>query len=102
MTQRRALLLATLALPSLARAQDAWPTRSISLVAPFAPGGPVDDAARPFAGRADHAGPLRGGDPRGAGDEPRGGAAGEHQAGLVSPPRSQAPRPPPRAVAARG
>lgn len=47
--QRRALLLATLALPAVAQAQESWPTRTISLVAPFAPGGPVDNAARPFA-----------------------------------------------------
>jgi tripartite-type tricarboxylate transporter receptor subunit TctC len=45
----RRTLLASLALPAAARAQEAWPTRSITLVAPFAPGGPVDNAARPFA-----------------------------------------------------
>jgi len=47
---RRGLLLGTgLALAGQAWAQDAWPTRSVTLVAPFAPGGPVDNAARPFA-----------------------------------------------------
>jgi tripartite-type tricarboxylate transporter receptor subunit TctC len=44
---RRALLAAPLAWP--AQAQDAWPQRAVTLVVPFAPGGPVDNAARPLA-----------------------------------------------------
>lgn len=45
---RRALLAAPalLALPGLARAQAAWPSRSIRLIVPFAAGGAADSAAR--------------------------------------------------------
>jgi tripartite-type tricarboxylate transporter receptor subunit TctC len=45
---RRALILAPLAAPALAQPAD-WPQRSVTLVVPFAPGGPVDNAARPLA-----------------------------------------------------
>uniref|UniRef100_UPI0027DF02DA Bug family tripartite tricarboxylate transporter substrate binding protein n=1 Tax=Falsiroseomonas oryziterrae TaxID=2911368 RepID=UPI0027DF02DA len=43
---RRPALGAALALPVAARAQPAWPQRSIRLVVPFAAGGAADSAAR--------------------------------------------------------
>ncbi|PWS35069.1 twin-arginine translocation pathway signal protein [Falsiroseomonas bella] len=45
---RRAMLAAApaLALPTLVRAQGAWPTRSIRLVVPFSAGGAADSSAR--------------------------------------------------------
>jgi tripartite-type tricarboxylate transporter receptor subunit TctC len=46
---RRRTLLAAMLLPAAAHAQDAWPLRAVTLVVPFAPGGPVDNAARPVA-----------------------------------------------------
>ncbi|MBU8536798.1 Bug family tripartite tricarboxylate transporter substrate binding protein [Falsiroseomonas tokyonensis] len=46
---RRGILAATLTTPLVARAQEAWPQRPIVLVVPFAPGGPVDNVARPVA-----------------------------------------------------
>jgi len=46
---RRLLLGAGLAWPLAALAQQPWPQRGLSLVVPFAPGGPVDNAARPLA-----------------------------------------------------
>jgi tripartite-type tricarboxylate transporter receptor subunit TctC len=45
---RRALLAATVAAPSVARAQ-AWPTRPVSVVVPYAPGGGSDAAVRAVA-----------------------------------------------------
>jgi tripartite-type tricarboxylate transporter receptor subunit TctC len=49
MTSRRTLLLATgatLALPGLARAQEGFPARSVTIVVPFPPGGGTDVLAR--------------------------------------------------------
>lgn len=41
--------LSTLALTGGLRAQDAWPTRTITMIVPFPPGGQADIAARPVA-----------------------------------------------------
>jgi tripartite-type tricarboxylate transporter receptor subunit TctC len=49
-TGRRALLGAALAAPAIARAQG-WPSRAITLVIPFAPGGASDIIARVLAQR---------------------------------------------------
>lgn len=40
---------AALAMPALARAQARFPTRAVTIVAPFPPGGQADFAARPIA-----------------------------------------------------
>ncbi|MGG5809768.1 Bug family tripartite tricarboxylate transporter substrate binding protein [Falsiroseomonas sp. CW058] len=45
-TRRASLALAFATLPFAARAQAAWPSRSIRLVVPFAAGGAADSAAR--------------------------------------------------------
>jgi len=59
MTNRRQFLNLTLGLPFSSggvwlgsdrlRAQEPWPTRTITLVVPFPPGGVADFAARPLA-----------------------------------------------------
>jgi tripartite-type tricarboxylate transporter receptor subunit TctC len=53
LTRRRSLLAGALAapllLPGLARAQGAWPNRSVRVVVPFTPGGSNDAVARPLA-----------------------------------------------------
>ena len=56
MTSRRKFLklalaapLSTAGLPPMAGGQEAWPTRAITIVVPFPPGGTADFAARPLA-----------------------------------------------------
>ena len=46
MPTRRLALTGALFLPAIARAQEAWPTRSIRLISPFPPGGAADVLAR--------------------------------------------------------
>lgn len=49
--QRRALLLATLAAPGIAHAQGTWPSRTVRIINPYAPGGTSDIIVRPIAER---------------------------------------------------
>ncbi|WP_426954946.1 Bug family tripartite tricarboxylate transporter substrate binding protein [Muricoccus radiodurans] len=44
--QRRILLAAALAAPAIARAQESWPDRPVTLIVPYAPGGSNDVVAR--------------------------------------------------------
>jgi tripartite-type tricarboxylate transporter receptor subunit TctC len=46
---RRTLLALIAALPVATVAQDAWPTRSITMIIPFPPGGVADTVGRPVA-----------------------------------------------------
>jgi tripartite-type tricarboxylate transporter receptor subunit TctC len=49
MIARRPLMLAGLAAPGLVRAQAPWPSRPVTIVVPFPPGGSNDLLARPLA-----------------------------------------------------
>lgn len=51
MTRRTILLLLALILPAIspAQGQDKWPSRSVTLLVPFPPGGMADSTARPLA-----------------------------------------------------
>ncbi|MGE3991261.1 tripartite tricarboxylate transporter substrate binding protein [Pseudorhodoplanes sp.] len=51
MTRRMMVLLLALALPAIsaAQAQEKWPTRAVTLLVPFPPGGMADQSARPLA-----------------------------------------------------
>jgi tripartite-type tricarboxylate transporter receptor subunit TctC len=75
---RRPLLAATLAAPTVARAQSTWPSRPVRIVVPFPPGGSNDVIARPLAERLQ----ARLGQPFVV--ENRGGAGGSIGAGQVA------------------
>jgi len=46
---RRALVALIAALPIAGIAQDTWPTRAITMIIPFPPGGVADTVGRPVA-----------------------------------------------------
>ena len=48
---RVATVAALVALPGLAQAQDSWPTKPVSLVVPYPPGGTSDVIGRQLAQR---------------------------------------------------
>ncbi|HYR67267.1 MAG TPA: tripartite tricarboxylate transporter substrate binding protein, partial [Reyranella sp.] len=48
-TRRRTVLAGALALPFVARAETAWPTKPIRIVVPFNPGGAIDALVRVIA-----------------------------------------------------
>ena len=52
-SRRAALAAPALLLANAARAQAPWPTRPLTLIAPFTPGGQADLASRPLAAALD-------------------------------------------------
>src|SRR2546430_7986143 len=48
-TRRRTVLAGALALPFVARAETAWPTKPVRIVVPFNPGGAIDALVRVIA-----------------------------------------------------